>query len=371
VCFTDSAGFGGAERALLGLLEGLDKQRWRATLAHHGAVGVQPLVASAQRLGVDTWAVPEMPHGKTGVLRIPGFARALRRLRPDIFHVHLTWPLGAKNALLSAIASRVPAVVVTVQLYMDVPVTLGMRVQQRIIGRSVDRILPVSRHNAIRLEGQLGWPRSKMEVIHNAVDVAAFDRTPDPALRQVIGGPEDRPIVLVVARLDQQKGHRHLLAAAREIPEAVFALAGEGPLRSALEAMACDMGVRDRIRFLGERSDVPDLLAACDIFVLPSLYEGLPISVLEAMAARRPVVATAIGGTDEAVVHGETGLLVPPADPTSLAAAIRRVLADDELRARLGKAGRARVAERFSVESMVRRVIDVYELLSAPRARDA
>lgn len=371
VCFTDSAGFAGAERALLSLLEGLDNQRWHATLAHHNAPGVQPLVASAERLGVETWAVPEMPHGLTGVRRIPEFARALRRRKPDIFHVHLTWPLGAKNALLGAIASRVPAVVVTVQLYMDVPVALGMRVQQRFIGRSVDRILPVSRHNAIRLEALLGWPRTKMEVIHNAVDVAAFDRTPDRALRQAIGGPEEGPMVLVVARLDPQKGHRHLLAAAREIPDAVFVFAGDGPLRPALEAMACDLGLRERVRFLGERSDVADLLAACDVFVLPSLYEGLPISVLEAMAARRPVIATAIGGTDEAVDDGETGLLVPPADPTSLAAALRRVLADGELRARMGQAGHARVVERFSARIMVRRVLDVYELLSAPQLGNA
>jgi glycosyltransferase involved in cell wall biosynthesis len=370
VCFTDSTGFGGAERALLGLLEGLGDQRWHATLAHHSAPGVQPLVASARRLGVDTWAVPEMPHGLMGVRRVPEFARALRRRKPDIFHVHLTWPLGAKNALLGAIASRVPAVVVTVQLYMDVPVAFGMRIQQRFIGRSVDRILPVSRHNAIRLEALLGWPRTKMEVIHNAVDVAAFDRTPDRGLRHAIAGSGEQPIVLVVARLDPQKGHRHLLAAAQEVPDAVFVFAGDGPERPTLEAMARDLGVRERVRFLGERSDVPDLLAACDVFVLPSLYEGLPISVLEAMAARRPVVATAIGGTDEAVAEGETGLLVPPADPPSLAAALRRLLADGELRARLGQAGRARVVVRFSSESMVRRVMDVYELFSAPRARD-
>jgi glycosyltransferase involved in cell wall biosynthesis len=369
VCFTDSTGFGGAERALLTLLEGLDRQRWCATLAHHPGSGVQPLVAATQRLGIRTWAVPEMPHGLSGARRIPGLARALRRGRPEVFHAHLTWPLGTKNALLAAVASRTPAVVVTVQLYMDVPVTFGMRVQQRLIGHGVDRILPVSRHNAIRLEGLLGWPRHKMEVIRNGVDVAAFDRSPDRALREAIGGRDGRPVVLVVARLDVQKGHRHLLAAARALPDAVFVLAGDGPERSRLEALASDLRLGDRVRFLGERNDVPALLAACDVFVLPSLYEGLPISVLEAMAARRPVVATAIGGTDEAVVNGQTGLLVPPADPTSLAAAIGRVLRDAELRSRLGDAGRARVAERFSANDMVRRVMDVYELLSAPRLR--
>ena len=117
----------------------------------------------------------------------------------------------------------------------------------------------------------------------------------------------DRPIVLTVARLDPQKGHRYLLAAATEVPEAVFALVGEGGERAALENQARTLGVAERVRFLGHRDDVPELLAACDLFVLPSLYEGLPLSVLEAMAAAKPVVATAIDGTTEAVVHEVTG----------------------------------------------------------------
>jgi glycosyltransferase involved in cell wall biosynthesis len=276
----------------------------------------------------------------------------------------MTWPLGAKNALLAALAARIPRVVVTVQLHMDVPVTRPMRLQQQLIGRAVDRILPVSRHNALALEALLGWPRTRMEVIRNAVDAPAFDRPPNPALRAQLAGDPDRPMVLAVARLDPQKGHRHLLAAATDVPGAMFVLAGDGPERPALEALASTLGVADRVRFLGTRDDVPELLAASDAVVLPSLYEGLPISALEAMAARRPVVATAIGGTDEAVVDGETGLLVPPADPAALAAALRRVLEDAALARRLGAAGRERVEREFSAGRMAARVEDVYELLT-------
>ena len=122
----------------------------------------------------------------------------------------------------------------------------------------------------------------------------------------------------------------------------------------------------DRVHFLGFRSDVPDLLAACDIFVLPSLCEGLPLAILEAMAAWKPVVATAISGTDETVVHGVTGLLVPPADPAALAGAIQSLLADPEASRRLGLAGRARVAREFLVETMVARVEAVYQELLGP-----
>ncbi|MDP9258900.1 MAG: glycosyltransferase, partial [Actinomycetota bacterium] len=367
VCFTDSEGFGGAERALLMLLDGLDARNWRATLCHHPAPGVEPLVAQARQLGISTWSVPPLPHGLLGMLRIPSFARALRERRPAVFHAHLTWPLGAKNGLLAALAARVPAVLVTVQLYMDVPVTRGMLLQQRLIGAGVDRFLPVSRHNARRLEALLHWPRRKMEVVHNAIDPAPFARPPDPALRRALA--DERPLVLVVARLDPQKGHRHLLAAAAEVPDAIFALAGDGPERLALEELADRLGIRDRVRFLGERSDVADLLAACDVFVLPSLYEGLPISVLEAMAADRPVLATAIGGTNEVVIDGESGLLVPPAKPEAMAAALRRLLDDPALRSRLAAAGLARVTTEFSASQMVRRVTELYELLSQPRGR--
>ena len=140
-------------------------------------------------------------------------------------------------------------------------------------------------------------------------------------------------------------------------------IAGEGPERSALEAQARTLGLADRVVLLGYRDDVCDLLASCDLFVLPSLFEGLPLSVLEAMAAGKPVVATAIGGTDEAVVHGETGLLVPPADAASLAKAIRTALSDPRLSQRLGAAGRARVYQEFSAQTMVRHITEIYDEL--------
>jgi glycosyltransferase involved in cell wall biosynthesis len=362
IYFTDSEGFAGAERALLTLIGGLDRTRWRPTLAHHPAPGIEPLVREARRLGAQTWSVSPMPHGAVGLMRAPAFARGLRQRRADVFHAHLTWPLAAKTALLAALAARVPAVLATVQLHMDVPVTRGMALQQRLIGAGADRMLPVSEHNARRLASMLRWPADKLEVIHNAIDPAAYVRPADPALRRSLAG--DLPLVLTVARLDEQKGHRHLLAAAAQVPEAVFVIAGDGPERAALGKLAARLGIAERIRFLGERTDVPDLLAVCDLFVLPSLYEGLPISVLEAMAARRAVVATTAGGTAEAVLDGECGLLVPPADPHALAAAVSRLLSDEGLRSALADAGQARVMSHFSAPQMVARVTNLYERLA-------
>jgi glycosyltransferase involved in cell wall biosynthesis len=175
--------------------------------------------------------------------------------------------------------------------------------------------------------------------------------------------------VLTVARLDEQKGQRYLLEAAAQVPQARFVLAGDGPLRTSLEAQARSLGLEQRVKFLGYRSDIPDLLAGCDVFVLPSLYEGLPLSILEAMSAGKPVIATQIGGTDEAVIPNETGLLIPPADPAALAAAIRKLLDDRPFARRLALAGQARVECEFSAATMVQRVTNVYTELLARHER--
>jgi glycosyltransferase involved in cell wall biosynthesis len=223
----------------------------------------------------------------------------------------------------------------------------------------VDRIIAVSREVEARYADELRVPRGKLVVVPNAVAVPKTVPEPDAALRarRLDGRPDYR--VLSPARLDEQKGHADLLAAAAEVPEATFVMAGDGPLRAELEEMARRLGVADRCLFLGQRDDVPALLAVSDLFVLPSHFEGLPVSVLEAMMAGRPVVATAVGGTDEAVVDGETGLLVPPRDPAALATAVRRLREQPELAQRLAAGGRARVEREFSVDATARAVEDV------------
>jgi glycosyltransferase involved in cell wall biosynthesis len=170
---------------------------------------------------------------------------------------------------------------------------------------------------------------------------------------------------VTTARLDAQKGLLHLVEAARAVPAAVFLIAGEGPERTDLEAAARRSAVEDRVRLLGPRDDVPALLAACDVFVLPSLFEGAPLAILEAMAAGRPVVASRIGGVDELLLDGVTGLLVPPADPAALAGAILRLIATPALRVRLADAGRER-ARAFDAPAMARAVMALYDEVVGP-----
>jgi len=158
------------------------------------------------------------------------------------------------------------------------------------------------------------------------------------------------------------------LRAAAELPGADFVLAGEGPERAGLEALATELGIAERVHFLGYRDDIPQLLAACDVFALPSLYEGSSLAVLEAMAAGRPVVSSAIGGTDELIDDGVDGLLVAPGDTAGLAGALRRLLDDAELRKSFAERARRRVERDFTPTAMTQRVEAIYgELLAGGR----
>ena len=161
--------------------------------------------------------------------------------------------------------------------------------QQRMLTHAVDRYFAVSQDLRSRLTNDLAWPDRKIEVVHNAVSPGWSSGAPPDGLRESIVGDRDTPLVLVPARLHEQKGHRYLLEAAVELPGVHFALAGDGPERPRLEAQARALGIEGRVSFLGYRDDIGALLSVCDLVVLPSLYEGLPVSLLEAMAAERPV----------------------------------------------------------------------------------
>jgi glycosyltransferase involved in cell wall biosynthesis len=356
VHYVDSDFFGGSEEAALHLIASLDRARWEPVLLHHPGAGVARLVEGASRLGVRTRAVPR-PDRARRMAGLAGLRQALRTERPAIFHAHLSWPLACKYGVLAAWLARVPAVVATAQLYLEV----GSHAEQRLMMMALRRIIAVSNEVRARYARELRVPARKLAVVPNGIEVPPAVRRPDPALRaELVRGRPDY-VVLTPARLHEQKGHAYLLAAAARVPEATFVLAGDGPLRAELERLAAELNVADRCVFLGYRSDVSDLLAAADVFVLPSLFEGLPVSVLEAMAAERAVVATAIGGTDEAVTHEVTGLLVPPRDPAALAAAIRRLQADPQLAGRLAAAGRERVQREFSSAATARNVMRIYD----------
>jgi glycosyltransferase involved in cell wall biosynthesis len=360
--YTDSRELGGAELSLLMLIEGLDRDAWEPTLLLDDDPGSTPLAERAEALGVAIRRLPPMPLGLAGGARAARLARWLRAERPAIFHATLSWPLAAKWALAAAVAARVRTVA-TVQLIPEFELERGSAWQLRALAAGVDRYVAVSADVADELVARFRYPPAKVEVVYNAVRLERFEDPPPPGLRAQLDLGRGLPVVLTCARLDEQKGHDVLLRAAARLPEVAFALAGEGPERPRLEALADELGIADRVLFLGYRTDIPELLAACDVFALPSLYEGSSLAVLEAMAARRAVVSSAIGGTDELVDDGEDGILLPPGEVEPLVAALRQLLADGGRRESLGRRARERVEADFTPAAMRGRIVAIYEEL--------
>ena len=227
------------------------------------------------------------------------------------------------------------------------------------------RLVTVSDATRLAFESQ-GFPSPLLETVHNGIDAAALRAAPPVALRAELGIPKDDFLLAHVGRLAPVKGQRELIEAlrglARDDVHAVFFgrdVERGGAFGAELERLAEGLNVR----FAGFRADAAAALAEADALVLPSWIEGLPLVVLEAMAQGKPVVATAVGGTPEAVVDGETGLLVSPRDVPALAGALERLLGDEDLRQQLGEAGRRRAEEHFPVSAMTRRILEIYDEL--------
>ena len=267
--------------------------------------------------------------------------RVLRRLRPSVVHVMDVWP----QAIVAARIARVSRVLLTYH-------TPELPRRDNLVGRAWQRLGWLARPEVIYTSeaDRARDGRRPSHVVALGIDLDRFEGA-RPALP---GG--DRPIVGNVARLAPQKDHRTLIEAARLVPEADFVVAGDGELRAELERLA----EGSRVRFLGARDDVPELLASFDVFAFPSLFEGLCLAVIEAQAAGVPVVATPVGGIRETVVDGETGLLVPTRDPGALAAAIRRLLEDRPAAEAMAAEAKRRVRARFSIERMVDETLRLY-----------
>ena len=327
------------------------------------------------RLGLEVDLIEETDDAAA----VRELAAYLRREEIDLLHAHMyrAEVIGTRAAL----AAGTPVLMATVH-------SSRVRSPQDVatlaaLTPAMDRlIVPSAAIEAkVRHEGRAG---AGFAVIPNGVDLARFDLPlASCALRREFGVPGGAPLLGVIARLEAEKGHRYLIAAMPAIlqvaTDAWLVIVGEGSLDAELRAQAAALpaAVRDRIVFTGRREDVASITGELDIAVLPSLREAQGISILEAMARGRPVVASAVGGIPEVLTDGLDGLLVPPADPDALADACIRLACSPSLRNRLGAAGRATVKRRFSLDAMVRRIEAVYdeELIRAgviaPRAAPA
>ena len=359
---------GGTENQALELSSRLDRRRFYVTVC---ALKGEGAIASELRdRGIKVVALSG--KGKWDV-RVPfRLWRVLRAERPDIIHAFL---------FLSNIISRVMG------RCLNVPVVMGsyrgVEIWKSWPFVFIDRMTSgwtqtmTCCSHAVRQSvlSRIGGSPEKYVAIHNGVDVARFGGR-SLLTRADLGLPDHVGVIGTVCRLNEPlKGLANLLQAfARLLTEpgmdhCRLLLVGDGPSRSRLEDLAMTLGISKYVVFAGMRRDVEQILPLIDLFVLPSLYEGFGIAIIEAMAASRPVVATAVGGIPEIVVQGETGLLVPPGDVAGLAGAMCRILSHPERAAAYGAAGLRRVCERFSIEIAVKRHEDLYETLFATSGR--
>jgi glycosyltransferase involved in cell wall biosynthesis len=299
-------------------------------------------------------------------------ARCLRRERVDVLHTHLFEP--SVVGLLAGVLARTPVRVMT-RHYSNYHTRIGKQWHvraDRLCNKMSHAIIAVSQHTADHIVTEEATRAAKVHVILNGIDFSRV-RVSDPSaparLRRELGAAE-RPLLLLPGRLHPEKGQSHLFRALplvrqRLSPKPLVLVAGDGSFEAVYRAEVRSLGCDDLVKFLGFRTDLPDLMAAADLVLLPSVAEAFGLVLAEALYLGVPVVATRVGGIPEIVSDGIDGILVPPADSGALAEAITELLSDEPRRRKLAGSGRAKVEERFRFEDMVRRYEQLYDRLAA------
>ena len=350
---------GGAQEHVFNLVTRIDTSRYDVSVL---ALSNGPAVRRLERAGVTVCVLDEMPDAEA----IDAVAAHLEAVKADVVHNHMyrAEVIGTQAAWrLASLGKRRPYVVGTVHSSR-----FRSTEDRELISRltpSIDHLVAVSRAIVRKLEDEdrTGAPIS---LIYNGVDLTRYT-DPDVCgtLHDEFPIPVGAPIVGVVARLEPEKGHPTLLdawpAVLAAVPDAHLLIVGEGSQRELLGAQAAALGIEGSVTFTGRRDDVPAVTAALDVAVLPSYREAQGLSILEAMALSRPVVASAVGGIPEMIEDGMTGLLVPPHDPAALSAGIIRLLRDHPFADTIARAARDQIHDRFCVELMVHAVESIYD----------
>jgi glycosyltransferase involved in cell wall biosynthesis len=358
---------GGAEEMVLNLVRHLPP-RFEPMVCCISEAG--PIGAEIARTGT-----PVSVLGLTPGLRRPwhlaGIRRYLREVQPAIVHTFLL--TASLYGRLAAMLEHVPIVIGT-----EVNIYERKRshhiLAERLLMNRTDRVIVSARSVREFYVRQIHADPAKIDVIYNAVDWSMLQPSELPGtrarMRASLGLAPDAKLAGVIARLTEQKGHRFLFEAlaAAALADVHLLVVGDGDLREALRVEAGRLGIASRVHFLGARRDLGDLLAAIDVFVMPSLWEGLPLSLILAMGAAQPVVATAVAGIPEVVAAGETGWLVPPGDAPALVRALTDVFSDRDRAASIGRAAREWVRPRFGVAEYINAVAGLYDRLLTARA---
>jgi len=367
VLFPNSSGMGGMEAHLVQLARGLRERGVPVAAICPPREDLAPLREGLAAAGATVHTVGTRDRSPASVFRrMRSLVETLRKYPGCVLHLHYGGYGGGELVQVAAKLAGVRAVVRSEHVPPIPPITRRGRVLVRIRDRFLSRVICVSDQNRDEHVRALGRDGERFVVVHNGVDLDRFSpKVSDAAVAREFGFAPDAPIVGTVARLvERRKGIGYFVEMAARVhavhPGARFLIVGEGGLRSELEAQARGLGLSDVLMFAGPREDIPRLLAAMTIFVMPSLWEGCQYSLLEAMAMARPVVTTPAGVAPAVVRDGVSGRLVPFEDAGALAGAVNELLLDPGQAARLGQAGRLAVAARFSTDAMVDALVGVY-----------
>jgi glycosyltransferase involved in cell wall biosynthesis len=358
---------GGAEDHLLSLARNLDKSRFLPLVCCIGRKG--PIGAEIEAAGIRVEELGKLRKGGFDREIIPLLRALIRRERIDLVHAHMYH--ANLYGRLAAFREGVPAVISVHNTYVRPKIL--RRVLNGWLARRTPFILAGSeaiRDDIVRYDRV---PPGKIRVVPYGVDVEKFDSALSRGeAREKLGLSGGRFLIGTVGRLEEQKGQKYLIDAAgrlcREGREATLLIVGSGREEDRLRDQAMREGIGDAVHFLGTRRDLPELFRAMDVFAFPSLWEGFPIALLSAMAARLPVIVTPVGGVPEVVKDGINGLIVPAGDPVALAAAIWRVHEDPVGASVLGGAAEATIRDRYSHRTTARRIMEIYEQVLGPGA---
>jgi glycosyltransferase involved in cell wall biosynthesis len=358
---------GGAERHAATLLTGFDRERFAGSLLclqQQGGPGTN--LEAVRAAGLPTFELRRSKRDLAGMLL--DLVRHLRRERPDV--VILRGFNAETLGRIAGVVARVPRLAVWVHNCGDVdPHSTPRRAVDKVLARVTDAVYGVAHAQKSYITGELGHDVDKVRIVHNGTDLGWT--TPEPSgrdtdLAHALGIADDELVIGTAAVMRPEKDQATLLRAFRRVadarPDVRLVLAGDGRERPRLEALTDELGLRERVLFLGHRDDVPRLLRVFDVFTLSSkTVECFPMSVLEAMSAGLPAVCTDVGGVAEMVDDGVTGRVVPREDPEALAAAFLEVLADPARARAMGLAGRRRVREEFTLQRSIDRAQAVIE----------
>lgn len=382
--FSDAHVMGGAEEYLRLLIEGLDQRTFDIRFVCTDDRALAPLIDRLRSRGIAVHVISQKETcGRTEnrekgrfLVHVPILSlahpfyrlwKSFRSLPTDILHVNVPAPYDCRFAILAAKLAGVPLIVTTNHLPTLSPASYTWRGQWvlRLAQRCVDLTIVESDVNRQTALNRYRLDPAKTVSVYHGIELQRFDRSFDrQAIRQTLGLSHQQAVIGTVGRLTPQKAHHIFLEAAAIVKHTLdhvkFLIVGDGELRQELERRARQLGLAEHVLLTGYRRDIPELLSVFDVFVLSSLYEGLPLSILEAMAMAKPVVATRVDGVPEAVVDGETGLLVPPNDSAALAEAICFVLQNPWRAQAMGQAGRRRVEAMFRQEMMVAQTEQLY-----------